>query len=69
MINDTDSKFDRFIEHVPLHKRGPMVDVVDTAHYIRYALEDWGIPKAAQGELLVGLTRLVLELHAKEQGR
>ena len=38
----------------------PIVDVVDTAHIVRMALKDWEIDDT---ELLLGLTKLVIQRH------
>ena len=50
--------FDRYIEHAPPEWRGPLTEVIDTAGAIRRALDDFDIDSP---ELLLGLTKLVLE--------
>ena len=52
------------MDHTPEEWRGPLADVVDTADAVRLALKDWEIDDSA---LLLGLTRLVLERHDKQQ--
>ncbi|MGA0848237.1 MAG: hypothetical protein ACO3PY_06510 [Pontimonas sp.] len=63
------SKFDRRLTHVPHQWKEPLVDVVDTAEAVICALKDWEMEKSP--ELIVGLTRLVLEreqvLHERQE--
>ena len=63
-MTDFTSQFDRRMDHTPEEWRGPLADVVDTADAVRLALKDWEINDPA---LLLGLTRLVLERHDKQQ--
>ena len=58
------SRFERRMDQTPHEWRGPLADVVDTADAVRLALNDWEINDPA---LLLGLTRLVLERHDKQQ--
>ena len=63
-MTDFTTRFDRRIDNTPYEWRGPLADVIDTADAVRLALKDWEIDDSA---LLLGLTRLVLERHDKQQ--
>ena len=58
------SDFDRRIDNTPSDWRGPLTEVVDTADAIRLALHDWDINSP---ELILGLTKLVLDRHDAQQ--
>lgn len=60
---DARTRFDRRVEHCPTEWGAPLTEVVDTADAIRIALDEWEIHDP---QLLLGLTRLVLERHDRE---
>jgi hypothetical protein len=60
------NRFDRRVNNTPDEWSSPLVEVVDTADTIRLALEDWKIDSP---ELILGLTKLVLDRHDKEAMR
>ena len=60
------NRFDRRVNNIPDGWSSPLVEVVDTADTIRLALEDWEIDSP---ELILGLTKLVLDRHDKEAMR
>jgi len=63
-MTDFTTRFDRSIEHIPHEWRCPLTEVIDTADSVRLALKDWEMDDPA---LILGLTRLVLERHDKQQ--
>lgn len=56
------SLLDDRISYVPQEWAVPLASVIDTASVIRIALKEWKIDNP---ELLLGLTKLVLERHDK----
>jgi hypothetical protein len=56
------SQLDERICQAPAEWNLPLADVIDTADVIRIALKSWEIDSP---ELLLGLTKLVMERHDK----
>ncbi len=65
-IGDATTRFERRALNCPPEWRDPLIDVVDTADAIRIALDEWEIHDP---QLLLGLTRLVLERHDREANK
>ena len=57
------SNFDARISRTPIEWVTPLAEVVDTADSIRLALKDWGLEPDDAPELLLELTKLVLQRH------
>jgi hypothetical protein len=62
---DVTTAFDRRLEHVPDTWKGPLVDVMDTFECVSMWFQGDN-EKLYSPELALGLTRLVIEQHAKE---
>lgn len=58
---DLTTPFDRRLENIPSHWRGPLVEVLDTAEAVRLKLQEWNMQD--DPTLLLELTRLVLARH------
>lgn len=56
------SQLDEHISHVPQEWATPLASVIDSASVILIALKEWKIDSP---ELLLGLTKLVIEEHDK----
>ena len=63
-MTDFTTRFDRRIWNTPHEWRGPLTEVIDTADAVRLALKDWEMDDPA---LILGLTRLVLDRHDRQQ--
>jgi hypothetical protein len=63
---DWRTRFDRRVDNCPTEWSVPLTEVVDTADAIRIALDEWEIHDP---QLLLGLTRLVLERHDREANK
>ena len=66
-LHDRTSRFELFATSCPPEWQDPLLDVYDTAGAIRVALDEWGLNYSPQ--LLLGLTRLVLERHDREANK
>ncbi len=60
------TRFEDRAFNCPTEWRVPLTEVVDTADAIRIALDEWEIHDP---QLLLGLTRLVLERHDREANK
>ena len=58
--------FDSRVQNVPQEWRGPLVEVMDTFECVSIYFQSEGNEKLYSPELALGLTRLIIELHAKE---
>ena len=58
--------FDNRVQNVPHEWRGPLVDVMDTFECVCIYFDAKRSKELFSPELALGLTRLIIELHAKE---
>jgi len=65
---DWTTAFDRRIQNVPYDWKGPLVEVLDTAQTVEMGIQcQLDTPPTA--ELIVGLTRLVMEEKARQDAK